>query len=828
MTNQVKLKKLMAQLWQSACQDTPMRPSCQVVDGQFRLTISGNREQWTDLCQVNGVPSHAEQTIDGDTLTCTWESWADTIFQPGGLLSQHLENYEPRNAQLWMGRLVQRSIEMGLPALVEAGTGTGKTFAYAAVCMAMNKRVVVSVSNKALQMQLWQKDLPFLQKIFPGKKLALVQGKGNYVCRAKVEGDATSGQIHLEGELRDWYLSTQTGTVEEIPFETDWQTLAGITVGDDCTGKMCPLYTSCFYYQAKAERATADVLVCNHALLVLDRLYPGAQILPEPDVIIVDEAHQLEQYARNALGDEVTVRSLERLVDQAEKWTGDVKQTQEALHLLGSTLINALQGNTDSQVGIPGDEEFVTVQELGDRLRELADEIWTPGELPRDPQEVKAARLSDKVYSAGAKVHAWGLATRKGFVRWIDQSNARDTWGVDTGKLTMAAAPYDVAYFLGPLAGFHYSEEASDTLDHTYCRKCGRKLTADVVAVLEGVPYGPTCIRDVDPFGDHEKIALEDWLAADHSKDAPQHWHDATQPPVIFTSATLAAPDMEHFKRSVGVEFALEMQVPSPFDYAQNARLYVPNGASPDPHDSEFREHLVREIRELVLSSWGGAFLLFTSWADLEHCRETLEPLFTDMGLPVYVQGNGLGKMEIVKRMIEDKNAVLFATKSFFEGVSIDGQALRLVVVSKIPFEAPTPLSEAQAEHLRTYARETLGMQAKDAHWYPFNAQVVPKATLELKQAVGRLIRTGSDYGVMAILDPRLRTTRYGRSSILPSLPPAPLVAGAHEAKAFLRERQDKEMQTAKSREAERVRRENALFVEKDLARDEDGLLLWA
>ena len=178
---------LMISLWQSACQDTPKRPSARVEDGNFVLTINGNRDNWAAIVQAAGVPAMNTTTIDGDTLTVRWPSVADQIFGADGAVAKLLPNYEVRLPQLYMARLVQRAIEMGQPAVVEAGTGTGKSYAYAAVCMALGKKVIISTSNKALQMQLIEKDLPFLQRIWPGKKVAVSVGVACSARRSRKE-----------------------------------------------------------------------------------------------------------------------------------------------------------------------------------------------------------------------------------------------------------------------------------------------------------------------------------------------------------------------------------------------------------------------------------------------------------------------------------------------------------------------------------------------------------------------------------------------------------------------------------------------------------------
>ena len=232
-----------------------------------------------------------------------------------------------------------------------------------------------------------------------------------------------------------------------------------------------------------------------------------------------------------------------------------------------------------------------------------------------------------------------------------------------------------------------------------------------------------------------------------------------------------------------GLPQALQMQAASPFDYANNALLYLPSGTAPAPSAPGWLPWAIDEMRQLVLASRGGAFLLFTSYNAMNQAVAQLGRIFAARGLAVLVQGE-MPKLELARRFRQDGNAVLFATKSFFEGVSIDGAALRLVVVDKMPFEAPTPLTQAMEADMLDKAR-TAGISGKSLEMYPFNHLRVPRMIIELKQALGRLIRTSTDTGVMAVLDSRVRASMYGRSAVIPSLPPAALCSRMALVQAF-------------------------------------------
>jgi len=765
---------LIRKLWQSACLDQPERPSCTIKDGNFVFTVNGNKAKWAELTKLSGIPSHAVTSIDGDTMTCTWPSIADALFSMDGPLAQRKANYEVRQQQIQMGRMVQRSIEMNDVAMIEAGTGTGKGFAYLAVAIAMGKKVTVSTSNKALQAQLMHKDIPFLLDIFPGKIVALAQGKGNYACRAKAE-DLTN---LLAPELSGWYYSTSSGNLEEIEFPLQPVQRQGIAIDDNCPGrKLCQFGEQCFYYVAKDAREKADIIVTNHALLCLNLAFAGSGLLPQTDVIVVDEAHKLVDYARNTLGVELPYTAIEKALGILDAY--DIDSHADGLAAqFSSQIAGHIAQKSDPQISVQPGHEFKAGMELYLELSQAADEIWDNETLPSSPEERRMKRDADRVRKTADKVGMFSVETRDGYTRWIEYKDGVKLFNV----------PYNVAPFLKNLVGYATEER---TIDKTKCAKCGRELTAAVVHLLDGIPYGPTCIKDVDAFGDAEQVYLSDWLDIDHEPvTVPMRQH-AT----IFTSATLAAPDMSMFMRETGIMGGMIMEVDSPFDYPKNAMLYVPNGASPAPTDKEYPMWCIEEIERLVEASNGSAFLLFTSYANMRNVRDFLQPTL-QRKYPVYVQGEGLGKLEMAKRFAADGNGVLFGTKSFFEGVSIEGEALRLVVVDKMPFMAPHPITTALEADLQTYAKTELKMDAKKAEWYPFEALRLPTMIIDLKQAFGRLIRTRQDHGVVAILDTRLRTARYGRSTVLPALPNATLSHSIHTVQDFYAQRRQHNIAT--------------------------------
>ena len=771
------LRKMLFRLWESACEDKPQRQSARVEDEHFVLTITGNQHRWNELCELNGVPAYAEQTDDGTTLQVRWPSHADRIFAPGGMLDQHLNNYEYRPAQMHLGRLVQRALEMNAAAFLEGATGTGKSFVYLCIALAMNKRVIVAAPTTALQMQLYRKDAPFLLSLpeFQGKRVEFAMGKNRYVCRLKTEDHQTGALAVNDPRFFAWYETTDTGNLEELEFALEHEDRKRIAIDDGCLGKMCARYADCFYYEAKARRQSADIIITNHTLLALHEMYPGAGILPDNvDLLVVDEAHQLPRYVMSALGTEFTPTGVQLALRQAENAGADTVEATLAADLFEGEMFGFVRSRHEREIGVLPHHTFETGLRLSAALREAAEEVWPDGALPSETHEILAARTARGVRSMADNVRRFAEPTRDNHVRVVKNE--------DRG-LTFQDIPFDVSAFIAGLHGVETTREV--TIDHTRCTRCGRSLTAEKVAVLDGKPYGPVCIDAVDVLGDAEVWDLAEWLSMDHPKPAV-HKTDGTKP-VVFTSATLAAPDMSAFMRKCGIDDGMQMVTASPFGFAENALLFVPDTHAPAPNNGDREEHtayVISTMRQLVGHAQGGAFLLFTSNVVMRAAADVLRYEFEDRGWPVYVQGE-LPKLEIVRRFKEHGSAVLFATKTFWEGVDVQGEGLRLVVIDKLPFEAPNPVNQAQEAALRNWAELNLGLRGNKLKWYPFEAQRVPDMIIDLKQGTGRLIRTQDDYGVIAILDPRLRSTQYGRRMVLPSLPPAAATDNVERVRGF-------------------------------------------
>lgn len=782
-------------IWEDRTTDTyslKSKHTWQIKDGKFQIILNGDKDRWNELCQINGIPTDANQAIENDKLTIEWESFADSIFAADGILAKALPNYEVRTPQLHAARLWQRGMEMNDCSAIEAGTGTGKSFLYIGIPLMMGKKLIISTSNKALQGQLMNKDIPFLLSTLPGcqnKKAVLVQGRQNYICMNKVEGDGFA-QLPTP-ELAAWYNAERAaayqdrvngafidrGNLESYPEEIELKDRQAITT-DDCTGRQCPYFAECFYYQSKAARAEADIIVCNHSLLILDYLYPMAAILPPAGAIVVDEAHKLAGFVRNTVGIDFDLDGVSRNVGLFDRYANPDNQDQiNAMCQLAGQFdheINMLlkRNTLDLQIQVNADEKIDAGVELGLLMHELANEIWRNEDMPSTPMEKSEQNRANKVRRFANKIVNFSMPTPDDYVRWLTKDNGA----------TCNLVPWNVAPIIGSMAG--YSAVGFADNDHedaplepdrptfTKCTRCNRTLTADSVFVLDGQPFGPVCIQKVDVLGDADQVPLAEWLAMDHQ--LPEVEDESVekkpiernnQPPILFTSATLATPtknrrdivrNMDLFMSDSGLPDALQIISESPFDYQNQCLVYVPGLDKPDPKSRQWESWAIDEMEKLVRYSHGGAFLLFTSLVRMNAAYDALKHDFESLGLQVMKQGS-LSKAEITKRFVADGNAVLFASQSFFEGVSIEGEALRLVVIDKMPFEAPNPLLNARQEAVKRAAIEAGQRNQKAIDWLPMEKIGIPEMATVLQQAHGRLIRNHTDMGVVALLDNRAR-----------------------------------------------------------------------
>lgn len=631
------------------------------------------------------------------------------VFAPWGPVAGLLgDGYSPRRGQALMGRLVKRALDQGQHALIEGGTGSGKSFAYLIPLIWTGSKAFVSTANKTLQNQLWEKDLPALQRIAPQPfTAALLKGRGNYICQVKLR--EMSQQLLLPGqgisaaELRDLSGQYPSGDVEAMRLFGELRD--SLTVSQhECLGPRCPMLSQCYYELARIKAEESDIVVLNHALLALNMVLDG-QIVQPRDVIVIDEAQDFERYVVGALRltleyDHVPAFANDAVVisNADDRLRG---RTVQANHELFTYL--AETGDYDNEFRWSGPREVPLARELVDHINKIHKQL-----LKRYPPVPGAGEQNQE------------NARHQTTMEWASQL-------ADTIQTLGKPVPED---------------------EVRYCEKgLGKVAQARVVLCQEPVEVA-----------DFLREAL--WKATKT---------------VICTSATLTVDGrFDYFRWQTGApaDGTIQRAIASPFDFTQQALLYTPHGLYPEYGAGEeaYVERLAAEVERLVLASRGRAFVLCTSMRRAEQLFDAVSPR-----LPYVCYCQGMApRNELLDLFRSDaRGAVLFATKSFWEGVDIPGEALSLVVIDKLPF---SPHRDPVVQH-----RE---QRIRDAGGNPFAQHMLPEAILALKQGVGRLIRAETDRGVMAILDSRLNTKRYGPRMIA-SLPRARRTLRFEDVAAF-------------------------------------------
>jgi ATP-dependent DNA helicase DinG len=565
------------------------------------------------------------------------------IFGDGGTLAHRLPGFRFRPQQLAMAQAVARAITLRQPLVAEAGTGTGKTFAYLVPALLYGGKVIVSTGTKTLQDQLFERDLPLIRDALAVPiTVALLKGRANYVCHYHLERTAREGRLPTRADAR--YLpkivafarASERGDRAELADVPENAAIWPLVTStrDNCLGSNCAFHRECFVMKARKEALDADVVVINHHLFFADvtlRDEGLAELLPACNTVILDEAHQLPDTATLFFGEQTTAGELTELARDAEAIARSQLRDVPGLPDASTELLPLIRrfrlaaGETPgkfSQQALAGRREFVEALEaLAAGLDRLATEMRLVAERSED-----IAMLARRAEAAADSLERWQAGLRGSgdapddWIRWIDVS--AQGWQLHASPLSVA----------------------------------------DVFR------------RQVDATG--------------------RAW--------IFTSATLAVGrDFSHYTSQLGLGDAITGCWDSPFDYATQGLLYVPRGL-PAPNSVEHTNAVVDAALPVLKASGGRAFLLFTTLRALSAARERLTALFERDGLafPVLVQGEG-SKTELLLRFRALGNAVLLGSASFWEGVDVPGDALSVVVIDKLPFAPPDdPLLAARLTRL--------------------------------------------------------------------------------------------------------------------------------
>src|SRR3954464_11411161 len=628
------------------------------------------------------------------------------FFAPGGMLSKAHPNYEFRRGQLQMAEAVEKALVERRHLILEAGTGTGKTLAYLVPVIRSGKRVIISTGTKNLQEQLFQKDVPFLEQITGKLRVCYMKGRNNYLCRQKVydleNQPILSGLNEVEHFriIRDWEKTTETGDRAELAALPEnspvWGKLDART--DACTGQKCQQWERCFITEMRRKAAESDIIIVNHHLFFADLAIkraaegaPDAGILPDAGAVIFDEAHELEDVAGAYFG--VSVSNL-RFAELARDIEFQLRQKQ----LLSASISSAVVSLRDRS------QFFFSLLPPGD------------GRFSFDTRREFLEENGDE---------------------YLGLANA-------TGRLAheMSGIP-------------EKPEEVFNLI-----RRC-EELRMALQFVMASQDKNTVFWIERRSFGDgprrKDRTGGNVFITAtpiDVSQILRQTLFENLETAVL-TSATLAVTGtFEYIASRLGLQHARSLVVPSHFDYERQAMLYVPPDL-PDPRTPQFTARAADRIRKLLEITRGRAFVLFTSYAQM---NEVHDRLLGELEFPMLLQGRA-PKSALLVEFRNTPNAVLFATASFWQGVDVQGEQLSAVIIDRLPFAVPNdPVVAA-----RINAINADGGNA-------FFQYQVPAAVITLKQGFGRLIRSLHDRGLLALLDNRIIKKQYGRV-FLESLP---------------------------------------------------------
>ena len=666
----------------------------------------------------------------------------------GGSLARTMPGFEPRPGQRRMAAATAQLLRTGGVLLAEAGTGTGKTLAYLVPAILSGSRVLISTGTRNLQDQIFYKDLPELRDALGVDFSATyMKGRGNYLCLHRFENTRSEAQIRLLPtaetdileRIAEWAEQTETGDraeIEDLPDDLAfWHDISATS--ENCIGMDCPHYRDCFVTVMRQRAAEADLVIVNHHLLCADaavrHVAPGAgSVIPDCDTVVVDEAHQLEDVATQSFA--MTISNFK--LDEIER---------DGRRLATGSRSGAARPERRSSGGSAGGNGGAA----------------TAGQALSDADARELHARLDEV----------GADARSFFALLHPLAGSRDRIRITADTLNPAVeGGRQLARHLGDLADL--LSKAAGPTDDAELAGLGRRAgaLADQVAFLVAAD-DPRFVYFLERRGRGTFLRA---APIDVSNIIRELLLDRMRS-VLLTSATLTVDGSFAYVRGrLGIDRACELQVPSEFDFREQAILYLPR-RMPSPNHPEFADAVASEVRALLDVTEGRAFVLFTSYANLEAVRTRIEPVCP---YPVLAQGTA-PRSVLLREFRATPNAVLLATSSFWQGVDVVGDALSCVVIDKLPFASPgDPLVAARMD------------QISENGGNPFADYQVPLAILTLLQGLGRLIRHRSDRGVLALLDPRLRTRGYGRR-FLDSLPPAPVTHDLAEVHRFFTQTHD-------------------------------------
>lgn len=619
----------------------------------------------------------------------------NNFFNYNGPLSNIIEGYQLRPSQVEMANMVDSALLKQESLIIEAGTGTGKTFAYLAPALMKGGKVIISTATKNLQDQLFNKDIPKIREALNiPVKVNLLKGRSNYLCQLRLEETARQDQfvneedgVHFE-KIKKFNDHSKTGEISEVQgvpeLASVWPMVT--STADHCLGQSCDFAKSCFFLKARKEALSAEIVIVNHHLFFADFVLKDeevSEILPKANTIIFDEAHQLPDIASIFFGNNLSTNEILKLVQDIQALFEKIGKSKKKLATHSLQIIeniNTLRALFPAQIHRLTYEKIQNFEDFTSSLQSINNILLKFDKFFSliDDQSPEQKKIYERYSKVCEKLSPWLTKKNNNYVYWLD---------IFSKSIQLNMTPFSIA-------------------------------------------------ESFDKFKAENKMS----------------W--------IYTSATLAVNESFNFFQSMmGLNQAKAKKLDSPFDFKNNACLYVPNNM-PEPNSVLFTLSLIKKIYPLIQAAKGRTFILSTSLKAMSEISALLKNEFDErnINLPILTQGEDSKKI-LIDRFKSYGNAILIGSMSFWEGIDVRGSSLSLVIIDKLPFQSPgDPVFESKINRIK--------MQGEN----PFMTFQLPKAIITLKQGAGRLIRDEKDKGVLMICDPRIIDKPYGKR-IWKSLP---------------------------------------------------------